>query len=1366
MVYFTGDDLSVATSTLANYYTRKTIISSEYDSLYSCCSKNYIPLTIFCYKEKYSKSEATTVARMFAKTMTRMHHYKNYGMVTENISDLFASKNFPHTYVILIEGTAGIGKTTLCREIALQWADNKVILKNKDLLLLLFMHDPKMKNITNVELLAKHFFQSEILAITVYEWLTETDGKYVTIIIDGYTEDCGHSFINEIISRKILTQCSLLITSRCIASLHLSKIVNQRALILGFTKSNQISFIDEALRDSRSKIDYFKKYLQSNSIINDICYIPLIMNMLLRFVKEETSNLPQIQASLIQKYIKAITTKRSIIHLTNVSQIYDQAIKDLSQFAFIATQENQLTFTVDEVLELCENKFQVYWHRLGILKKIYKLGLLNKIPFESESVCCEIFHFSSIRIQEYLTGYYISSLPNREALWLLYGTFWNMHYLNVWKLYVSIIGGTNFSFRCFLSGSQIFGSSGISIEMLISGKLDNYFYYLLRCLKETDGDVVYSLLGTEFDLKLQKLSHDHLRILLSRSTDKEWKNLNLLQCDVDTQGYVIICEIVCSSTEFRIVKVDISCTNFCREYFHKICAMLRNWQIEKLVFSSDTLYNTVTINTINNFTAILKKNFQNDVSSDGILSLTYLENQNKLIAVYSAPTCIRWFQWTGCKLNEDAIKHINSFVDKVGDNKFKVAFNYSVIDYVNHSNIENLSVLLCDIQHIQLCGSYLHSKGMYLLDINIASTIDCHYTSQQELIADYLGAVLCHNALSATPYLKLLPNAYANAFKASLQSAFSSISILDMSHNYFNSHIAAEIAMILSFTNKLETLHVGDTLLQESITKITKALQYTSTLKKIHINDNHIGEGTAGDIATLLSHNTKLQQLYLHNNNFKTAGIIKIAKALQNISTLTVFSIGKNNVSKEAAGDIATVLSHNTNLQQLYLHSNYFRTEGIIKIAKALQNTSTLTKFSISNNNVDYKAANDIATVLSNNTMLQELNLNNNNLQTEGIIKVAKALHNVSTLVTFGIGNNDVDKEAADDIALALSHNTKLQQLYLYKNNFQTVGMVKISKGLQHVSNLNVLNISDNNFDEEAAEDIATVFSHNTKLQELYIDNNDVKTVGMIKIMKAVRNISTLTVFSIRNNDVDEEAANDIGTVLFCNVKLEKIFLDNNSLKTVGMIRIAEALQSTSALTAFSIGNNSVDKEAANHIATVLSRNTKLKILHLRDNNFETMGISTITKALHNLSTLTWFSIGNNGVGEEAASDVSTVLSHNIKLQQLHLNDNIFKTVGMIKIARALHNVSTLMVLNISNNSIGEEAADDIATVLSHNTKLQKLYLHNNRLQGAGAIRITRAVENISTLVEYNISGNGIKREAVNTVRNILSWNTKLNLRI
>ena len=978
-----------------------------------------------------------------------------------------------------------------------------------------------------------------------------------------------------------MTQCDLVITSRSAASSHLSKIVNHRALLLGFTKNNHFTFIDTALKDSDSMINHFKDYLHSNPLIDNLCNIPLIMNILLWFVvnDKEINNSPKTQSSLVQKYIVMITKKKTIPSFINPHQTYDQVIKDLSQFAFIAMQENQLTFTVDEILKLCEKHFQVYWDGPDFLSRMFKLGLLNTISLQVENVAHEIFYFSNMKIQEYLAAYYISLLPDNELLRLLHGTFWNILYLNVWMVFVDITEGKNSVFTHFLSDSQPFGTSDVSVKTI-----------------KANGDFDNKLLGLGIDLKHQKLSNDQLRtlvMLLSRSTNKQLKNLNLASCDIDSQDCKVLCEMLCSSTEFKFETVDISYNKFHWESFYALCNMLKAWHTENFVFSVDMLYDTVAMNEINSFNDILEENFQNDESSDTVLLLTYLAKQSTLIAVYVAPTCIRWSRWIDCKLNEDMIKHVKAFIEsKVGNNRIKLAFTYNITDH--HANIEKLSILLSDTKNIQLCGSYLHSKGAYLL--NIASAIDYQYNSSQELIADYLAAVLSHNLQSPTPYLESLSAAYATVVKNSLQSALS-MSVFDISDNNINSQMATEIGMVLSLTKSLQTFNAsGNNLPAEGIIRIVTGLKDISTLTVFNINDNNASREAANDIATVLSRNTQLQRLRLSNNNFKTIGMITIAKALQNILTLTVLNISKNSIGKEAADDIATVLSQNTQLQRLHLNNNNFKTTGMIKIAKALQNILTLTVFNINYNSVGEEAADEIATVLSHNITLQRLHLSNNNFKTAGVIKIAKALQNISNLTVFNINNNSVDEEAADDIATALSHNTYLQELYLDNNSFKTVGMIKIAKALQNISNLTVFNINNNSVDEEAADDIATALSHNTYLQELYLDNNSFKTVGMIKIAKALQNVSNLTIFSISNNSVCEEAAGDIATVLSRNKQLRALDIHSNNFKAMGAIKITEAIKSTSTLVKYDISNNGIEEEAVNTIRNILSWNTKLNI--------------------------------------------------------------------------------------------------------------------------------------------------------------------------
>ena len=647
------------------------------------------------------------------------------------------------------------------------------------------------------------------------------EGKYLTIIIDGYSKDCRNSFINyDIIGRKILTQCGLVITSRSAASSHIAKIVNKKALVLGFTKNNHFNFIDTALEDLDSQINHFKYYLHSNPLIDKLCNVPLIMNMLLWFVvnEEQINNFPKTQASLIQKYIRMITKEISFSSLIDPYHTYDLVIKDLSQFAFIAIQEDQLTFTVEEILKLCEKNF-VYWEGPDFLSSTLKLGLLSTISFQEENVDCEIYHFSNVKIQEYLAAYYISSLPDNELLKLLNGTFWNICYLNVWMLYIDISEGKSPVFKRFLSGTQ---PSGTSVKTI-----------------STNGH--YSkLLGLNIDLSHHKLSHAHLQtltMLLLTSTNRQWKNLNLANCDIDSQGCTNLCKRLCPGSAIEFEIVDISFNNFHWESFYTISNMLKTWLTKKLIISIDTLYDTATMNEIDSFTALLEENFKIDAFSDKILLLMHLAKQSAMIAVYVAPTCIRWSHWSDCKLNEDMIKHIKIFIEnKVGNKRIKLAFSYNI---TNH--LQKISNLLSNIKNIQLSGSYLHSKGAYLL--NIASTIDYQYNSPQELVADYLAAVLSHNTQSTTPYLESLAVTYATVVKNSLQNVISIMSVFDISNNSINSEMATEIATMLSFTSNITTFIACDNnLLAECIVTIAKALQTISTLTVFSIANNNVGE--------------------------------------------------------------------------------------------------------------------------------------------------------------------------------------------------------------------------------------------------------------------------------------------------------------------------------------------------------------------------------------------------------------------------------------------------------------------------------------------------------------------------------------------
>ena len=319
--------------------------------------KYVTPLAIF-YEDIHTK---------FVTEANILEDHEHSITTTEDINSLFTAYKGCVSYKVLIEGEPGIGKTILSSEIAARWAD-KTLLDDKALLFLLFMRQPETKNISNVKSLVEHFFCDDMpLVNELTDWLVNSNGKNITIVLDGYDEVSTYSafydFVNQLIAHKILPECGLVITSRPAESSHLHGHVNCRAEMLGFTEQMRQHFIslyiekqeqkriyhankqDVIERNIKRKIEVIQKVLKHNSIINTLCYIPLNVTMLLLCLteSEEEIDMPTTTTTLYERFI--ITTMKrflyskpgftdAILSIKDLPYEYYQAFQQLSKFAY------------------------------------------------------------------------------------------------------------------------------------------------------------------------------------------------------------------------------------------------------------------------------------------------------------------------------------------------------------------------------------------------------------------------------------------------------------------------------------------------------------------------------------------------------------------------------------------------------------------------------------------------------------------------------------------------------------------------------------------------------------------------------------------------------------------------------------------------------------------------------------------------------------------------------------------------------------------------------------------------------------------------------------------------------------------------
>ena len=198
----------------------------------------------------------------------------DHSRVTKDIADIFTADpmdqtegstdlNKPPKY-ILIEGAPGIGKTVLVKEIAYRWA-NKELLQNIELVFLIYLRDPRLREIKSTTQLLQLFTSTKV-ATDVADYLQECDGSGVAFVIDGFDEypsSLQHSsLIVDIIRGEVLHKAMVVVTSRPTATVSLHDHVDRRIDILGFAREEREQYIMQSLSDCPEKKDELLKYLK------------------------------------------------------------------------------------------------------------------------------------------------------------------------------------------------------------------------------------------------------------------------------------------------------------------------------------------------------------------------------------------------------------------------------------------------------------------------------------------------------------------------------------------------------------------------------------------------------------------------------------------------------------------------------------------------------------------------------------------------------------------------------------------------------------------------------------------------------------------------------------------------------------------------------------------------------------------------------------------------------------------------------------------------------------------------------------------------------------------------------------------------
>ena len=467
---------------------------------------------------------------------------------------------------ILIEGAPGIGKSVLLKEIAYKWA-NKELLQNYRFVLLVCLRDPSLQQIQSVDDLLqlfcigdKHVTES---VSTCAQYLFANDGRSLTLLLDGYDEYPEQlrksSLVANILKRKVLSLCGLVVSSRPHASEHLREQATIRVDILGFSKTEREHYIKQALSNQPHKIKELTQYLQQQPSVDNICFIPFNMVVLLYLYKLGIA-LPRNSTQLYHHFIcsticrhlskSGSPLRHDITDLNDLPEPYNRIIQQLSKLSLEALNNNKLIFTLPEITAACPDIAAIPGaiNGFGLLQAVQHFGLYAK------TMTLNFIHFT---IQEFLAAHYISHLPPNKELTVIQEHFWNDIHFNMFTIYISLTKGQRCAFKTFLSA----GNKVITIaDKFLKDKLKCLRLY--RCLNEAeDYKICKTIEQAEIfkskeiclvDTILTASDIECISPFLTSSSNKQWKMLSLDSCYIQDKALNILYRGLCHSSDITI----------------------------------------------------------------------------------------------------------------------------------------------------------------------------------------------------------------------------------------------------------------------------------------------------------------------------------------------------------------------------------------------------------------------------------------------------------------------------------------------------------------------------------------------------------------------------------------------------------------------------------------------------------------------------------------------------------------------------------------------------------------------------------------------------------------------------------------------
>ena len=346
---------------------------------------------------------------------------------------------------VLVEGDAGIGKTTLCIAVSEDWANGKLF-QQFELVLHLPLRTKAVASAGSLPQLLRLLHSCEDVCDSVASYLNKTEGKNVLIIADGWdelseSERQRDSFLYQLLF-EIFSFISVIVTSRpsASASLHRLSYIDRLVEVQGFSRENIKEYINYEFTNNQRKATSLLEQLEYNPLVESVCSVPLNCAIVCHLWRTLEEALPTTMTELYTKIIlnvilRNIQKKDEFKHIDSLPNFnalpneLQQSWTLLCKFALISIIKDHIVFSQEELANIFPR---------GLADDIvHCFGLLQTDKTVLETGYGTSFHFLHLTFQEYLAALHLAkNTVVLDETFKFYSE--QRHFAIVWRFFFGI----------------------------------------------------------------------------------------------------------------------------------------------------------------------------------------------------------------------------------------------------------------------------------------------------------------------------------------------------------------------------------------------------------------------------------------------------------------------------------------------------------------------------------------------------------------------------------------------------------------------------------------------------------------------------------------------------------------------------------------------------------------------------------------------------------------------------------------------------------------------------------------------------------------------------------------------------------------